>query len=186
MVDVTLVNATGISRQRFIAETVSLSGSGEQTPMTPSSDYRAMEPYWVMIETLLEGTVAIRRAGQAYLPKFPNESQADYDYRRANAKYTNIYRDIVENLAAKPFAKELRLVEGSSSPEIDDLIEDIDGQGNHIHIFAAHAFFQAVNDAIDWIFIDKTPVPVGSSVAAEKSLGARPYWVHVPDRKSVV
>lgn len=180
MADINIMGTSGTNRQRFVAENQL---SSEQTPMTPSGDYRAMEIYWYMVETLLEGTLAVRAAGQSYLPKFPNESQPDYEYRRGNAKYTNIYRDIVENLAAKPFAKELRIKDGSSSPAVDDLMEDIDGQGDHLHIFSAHIFFQAINDAIHWIFVDKPPVPSGSSVAVEKSLGARPYWVSIPAKR---
>lgn len=160
-----------------------LPGQVENMPINPSADYRAMETYWHMVETILEGALAMRLAGTTYLPQFTNESLTDYEYRRKNAKFTNIYRDIVENLAAKPFAKEVKLVDGSFSTRIADLIEDIDGQGNHLHVFAAQLFFQSINDAVDWIFIDKTPMPVGATVADEKRIGARPYWVHVPAKR---
>lgn len=154
----------------------------DKKPNDPSSDYTAMLPFWTMVETILNGAPAMRAAGEKYLPKFPNESPADYRYRRENAKFSNIYRDIVENLAAKPFSKEVALVEGASA-SIEALIEDIDGQGNHLHQFAAHVFFQGINDAVDWIFVDKPPVREGASVAEEKALGARPYWVHVPAKR---
>jgi hypothetical protein len=169
---------------RFIPLTNSnLPGQDDNTPKTPSYDYRVMEPFWVMVETLLDGTPALRLAGELYLPKFPNESETDYDYRRRNSKYTNVYRDIVENLAAKPFAKELAIKDGSASQTIENLIEDIDGQGNHIHVFAAQVFFQAINDGVDWILVDKPPVPFNASVAVERQMGARPYWVHIPAKR---
>src|SRR5215471_20279337 len=106
----------------------------EPKPDNPSSDYTAMADYWTMVETILAGTAAIRRAKEKYLPKFPAESDNDYDCRARYAKFTNIYRDIVENLAAKPFAKELALVEKSSSQAIKTLAEDIDGRGNNLHV----------------------------------------------------
>lgn len=152
-------------------------------PSTPSGDYKAMADYWQMVEDILAGTTAMRLAGKKYLPQFLAESALDYSYRRVNAKFTNIYRDIVENLAAKPFAKEVGLVDGSASTAITDLCEDIDGRGNSLHVFAGQVFFQGINDAIDWIFIDKPPVPIGASVAAERTIGARPYWVHVPAKR---
>lgn len=155
----------------------------ELKPNEPSSDWKAMAPFWAMVEAILGGAPTMRAAGQAYLPKFPNESEPDYDYRRKNAKFTNIYRDIVENLAAKPFAKEVGLASDDASKAVKDLIEDIDGQGNHLHVFAANLFFQGINDAVDWIFVDKAPVPAGATMAEEVKLGARPYWVHVPAKR---
>lgn len=149
-------------------------------PDTPSGDYNAMSAYWTMVATILDGAEAMRGAGEKYLPKFPNETADDYDYRRKNAKFTNIYRDIVEHLAAKPFSKEVGLVEGKASGSIKKLVEDIDGQGNHLNVFAADLFFQGINDAVSWIFVDKQPVPEGATRAVEREIGARPYWVHVP------
>lgn len=152
----------------------------DKNPASPSSDYLAMQPYWQMVETILGGAAAMRAAGEKYLPKFSGEGREDYEFRRKNAKFTNIYRDIVESLAAKPFSKEVALVDGKVSASVKALIEDIDGAGNNLHVFASHVFFQGINDAIDWIFVDKTPVPDGASRQTERDLGARPYWVHVP------
>lgn len=148
-------------------------------PDHPSSVYSAMCPYWDMVGTILAGAQAMRDAGKKYLPQFPHETDKDYDYRRRNAKFTNIYRDIVESLASKPFSKELSFVDGSASTSILNLSEDIDSKGNNLHVFASHLFFQGINDAISWIFVDKTPVPEGATLAVERELGARPYWVHI-------
>lgn len=153
------------------------------SPETPSADYAAMLDYWTMVECILDGATAMRAAGIKYLPRFPNETDADYEYRRKNAKFTNVYRDIVEGLAAKPFTKEVELVDGKASKKVEELVEDIDGQGSHLHVFAQQVFFQGINDAIDWILIDKPPVPEGASVAVEKQMGARPYWIHVPAKR---
>lgn len=151
----------------------------ELNPSAPSSDYSAMLPYWSMVETIMGGAPSMRKAGETYLPKFSGEAPDDYEFRRKNAKFTNIYRDIVETLSAKPFSKEVALV-GEPSAAIKDLIEDIDGAGNNLHVFASHLFFQGINDAVDWVFVDKTPVPDGATRQTERDLGARPYWVHVP------
>lgn len=151
----------------------------ENTPDTPSSDHTAMAPYWEMVDTILAGADAMRKAAK-YLPQFPKESDADYKYRRENAKFTNIFRDLVEGLAAKPFAKELGLVEGKATDHVKKFAEDIDGRGNHLHVFAGNVFFNGIARGIDWIFVDHSKVPEGSTRAQEKAIGARPYWVHVP------
>lgn len=142
-----------------------------------------MEPYWTMVETILAGTPAMRAAGEAYLPKFQSEGTEDYKYRRSTAKFTNIYRDVVENLANKPFAKQVRIVKGTSSNVIEERSEDIDGRGNNLHVFAASVFFDGINNGVDWILVDKPPVPAGATRAVERELGAVPYWVHIPAKR---
>lgn len=156
-------------------------------PDATSSDYDAMLPYWSQVETILEGAEAMRLAAETYLPKFPNETTDDYEYRRANARFTNIYADIVSNLASKPFAEEVTLAENAGS-RFEDLQEDIDGQGNNLNVFASQTFFAGVNYAIDWIFVDYTRVRPRSdgrtlTLADQREQNLRPYWVHVPAKR---
>lgn len=153
----------------------------EPGPDTPSSDYEAMAPYWRMVGAMIDGADAMRAAGELYLPRFGGESADDYEFRRKHAKFTNIFRDIVENLAAKPFSRELKIAEGSASTAIQTLVEDIDGLSNHLHVFAGNVFFAGIANAIDWILVDKTKVPEGArSRRDEAQIGARPYWVRIP------
>lgn len=148
-------------------------------PDNPSADYTAMLPYWKMVSDILGGAPTMRKAGQTYLPQFPHESGPDYNHRCANAPFTNIYGDIVENLAAKPFAKEAGLVDRAGQSFVD-LAEDIDGRGNNLNVFLGHWFFAGINDAVSFVLVDKKAVPPGASIAEENALGARPYWVHIP------
>jgi hypothetical protein len=150
------------------------------SPITTSSDYDLMKPYWDKVRTILDGVDAMKKAGSTYLPQFPNESPEDFEYRVQNARFTNVYADIVNSLAAKPFAKEIGLTESSASPRIEDMVEDIDGRGNHLHVFAANTFFHGVNAAIDWIFVDYAKAQPGRNLAQERAAGTRPYWVHIP------
>lgn len=144
-----------------------------------SGDIKAMMPYWHKATTMLAGTDAMRAAGQRYLPRFPNETESDYAFRLKTAKFTNIFGDIVETLSAKPFAKEIKVdkVDGA----IKGLIENVDAQGNHIHRFASNVFYSAIASGMDWILVDYTKTKgAAKTIADEKALGARPYWVHVP------
>lgn len=150
----------------------------EKGPDTPSSDYEAMRPYWSMVAAIMGGTAAMRAAGETYLPKFEHESKACYDTRLASAKFTNIFGDIVDTLAAKPFEHEIGIEKADA---VNDLLEDIDGQGNHVHVWAANTFLSGATDAITWLLVDFTKgVPAGATVAEERAAGARPYWVHIP------
>lgn len=153
-------------------------------PNTTSSDFNSMSDYWAMISAILGGAKTMRAAGQRYLPKFPQETQDDYEFRRKNAKFTNVFRDIVENLAAKPFTEEVELVDDSASEPIKTLVEDIDGKGNHLHVFAQSTFFNGIANAITWILVDYTKgVPPQATIAQEKALGARPWWVQIPPQR---
>lgn len=138
-----------------------------------------MADYWSLAETLMGGAKAIRSQPK-YLPKFENETQPAYDLRRKHAKFTNIYRDIVENLAQRPFASEVQISE-TAPQSIKDFIEDVDGRRNHLHVFAGEVFFGGINAAIDWIMVDYTKNgSENASIADEKKAGVRPYWVRIP------
>lgn len=150
-------------------------------PDACSSDHQEMAPYWDMVGALMGGSCAVRRHGKRFLPKFPNEPEETYSIRLSNAVLSNIFSDIVETLASKPFAKEIDVETKSSA--IDGLIENIDGQGNHLHIFAANWFFGAVVNAIEWVLVDYTKSrPDVRTVADEAQAGLRPYWVQIPAR----
>lgn len=143
-------------------------------------DWTAMIPYWNQVTAIVNGKDAVIAEGEEYLPKFPNESAEDYDFRLKTAKFTNVYRDIIEGLSQKPFSHELHLAEEENPVSFQELIEDIDGRGNHIHVFAGETFFNGINKAIEWILIDYTKSEGLKTVADEKQAGVRPYWVHVP------
>jgi len=157
-------------------------------PDKPSSDYDLMRPYWRKVQAVTEGLEAMRAGGTEFLPKFESEDQAQYDARVANARFTNIYSDIVENLADRPFAKEVSITAGSET--VKKLAEDIDGQGNNLHNFLHTYFRNAIDYSVDWIYVDYTRVNPETtdasgqvrrkSVAEERASGARPYWVRVP------
>lgn len=151
-------------------------------PDNPSGDYSAMVEYWRTVDAILGGAATMRT--KTYLPKFEDEGDNDYARRQKCAPFTNIYEDVGSNLASKPFSRELTLQDGASE-EFLTLIEDIDGIGGNLHNFAKNTFRRGIDKAIEWIWVDYTRVDrePGSkplSVADERTLGLRPYWVAVP------
>ena len=150
----------------------------KQEPDKRAGDMVAMAPFWRQVSTILGGTAAMRDAGTAYLPQFPDESLARYETRRKAAKFTNVFRDIVENLAQRPFSSPVTIADGTAGDQIASFVDNVDGAGNNLHVFAGEAFFQAISYGVDWILVDYTrDVPPGATVAEEVALGARPYWV---------
>lgn len=157
-----------------------------QTVDSTSSDYEESRAYWEMVRTMMRGTRAMRKAGQKYLPKFESETLPQYRQRVGNAKYTNIFSDIVKNLADRPFAKEPAI---KAVPAIEPLLENIDGQNNHVSIFMAEWFKEAITTGIEWCLVDyatanpwttdASGVERRKSVAEERQEGARPYCLLV-------
>lgn len=150
--------------------------------MVRGKDIAAMMPYWDKVDTIVEGYEAIRAAGQAFLPKFADELDNDYKDRLKLTKFTNIYRDVLEGLATKPFEEEISLLGGDKIPQqATDFTEDVDGAGNNLTMFSALTFFCGINDAINWIFVDYPPTDpnVVMSVADAKAKNLKPFWSHV-------
>lgn len=152
-----------------------------------SKDSVAMVPYWDKTDDIVTGQDAIRARGKTYLPRFVDEEDSDFENRLVNTKFTNVYRDIVESLAAKPFEEEISLVadkEKSIPEQIEQFIEDVDGSGNNLTVFGATTFFNGINSAIDWIFVDYPTVdPTQIRTQADvKQNNIRPFWSHVLGR----
>lgn len=147
-----------------------------------SPDIETMVPYWDKVSDILDGEEAVKARGNKYLPKFPDEEETDFEFRLTVAKFTNIYRDVVEGLSTKPFQDEIGLLGGEKRPqELKDFAEDVDGFGSNLTTFAALTFFNAINYGIDWIFVDYPTVrnPENVTVAEAKQKNLKPFWVHI-------
>ena len=141
-----------------------------------------MVTYWEKVTNIVNGLEYIRRAREDYLPKFPNELEDDYNFRLSLGKFTNIYRDVLEGLATKPFEEEITLIGGESIPDsITDFVENVDGSGTHLSQFAALTFFNGINYALDWIFIDYPSITTNRPLnrAEVKEMKIKPFWSHV-------
>ena len=153
----------------------------ESNPSKPSADYTAQVAYWDMVAHIMGGAETIRANGTSYLAKFESETQKEYDTRLQAAPWTPLYADSFRNLASKPFSKEVATVDGAE--EFAPLIENIDGSGNHLHIFARDLFKAGINHGIDWIWVGHTAVHEGTTNEGKKSLKARAYWKRIPSRR---
>jgi hypothetical protein len=150
------------------------------------ADSAWMLSYWDMTDTLIDGIEAMRNMGEVYLPRFVDETEPEYTFRKKLTMMTNIYRDIVEGLASKPFDQEVTLVESETEKAPEELIEfteDVDGSGSNLTQFAGATFFNGINSAVDWIWVD-APKDDGKvrSKAQAKADGIRPLWSRILGR----
>lgn len=163
-------------------------GMSNDDLLARAPDMLAMLDYWDKTDALIEGADAVKDAGQLFLPMFRDEDATDYAERLKFTKFTNIYRDIVESLAAKPFEQEITFGESDKTStvpqEMLDFAEDVDGAGNNLTSFASATFFNGINSAIDWILVDYPTVDenVIRTRDDQKKAGIRPFWTHVLGR----
>lgn len=148
------------------------------TVSVTSTDYDVMLPYYEAVNTVLGGKLAMQKAGTKYLPKLVDESTSDYELRRSNARFTNIFGDIIDNIAAKPFKQEIKIADDSLDV-YKDFKENVDGGGNHLHIFAADVFYSAIAYGVDYILVDYPNNQTTLTLADEQELQNRPYWQRI-------
>lgn len=157
----------------------------DPNPSATSLEYDAQAAFWSKVDAILGGEKAIKAGGQTYLPKFEKERKETYEFRLKVSPFTNIYGDISKNLASKPFAKPVRMKDGTPS-EYEKLAENIDGQSNNLHVFASQCFKAAMDRGVDWILVDHTRSPAlnrAPTVAEARAMNLRPYWVRIPAKR---
>lgn len=148
-----------------------------------SADIEAMAEEWATIDALMGGTVAMRKAGERLLPKWPNEEDESYKARLRTATLFPAYRRTVGVMAGKPFSRQLTL--SSDTPaQLAQWSDDIDNEGVNLHSFASEMFLEAVGWGFGGILVEApkkiTPANGRAPTRAEQqAAGIRPYWVRV-------
>lgn len=147
-------------------------------PSTASLAHEKLAEHWAMIRAILGGAKKVKDGGTIYLPKYPAESQEEYNRRKASAPWRPEFEDCIRAISSKPFIDETTLA-GEPSEEMKAIAEDIDGRGNNLHVFARDMFEGAVTLGAHGILVDYPTMHPGATKADEKAAGARPYWVSV-------
>lgn len=159
--------------------------SDEKDPLSPattSGAYDAMAPRWNVIETLLGGTEAMREAGELYLPKHEAETQDGYDARLQAAVLLNMVEQTLDTLSGKPFTEPVKLNDDVPAAIQEDILPDVDLQGNNLDVFARAWFREGMAKAFAHVLIDfprPSPREDGQprTLADDRAEGLRPYWV---------
>jgi hypothetical protein len=127
---------------------------------------------------LMGGTDAMRKAGEAYLPKFPSESPESYKARRDASWLFNGYAKAAKDMAGRVFAKPVELVD--AAPQVAEWCKNIDMQGRDLSTFARQVFEDGVSGAgISYIMVDAPPRQEGVTQAQAQAQNLRPYLVHL-------
>lgn len=148
-----------------------------------SPEVDAMAPGWAKIDALCGGTGAMRKAREAYLPKFPREDQDSYDYRLKTSTLFNGLGRTVENMASKPFAEPV--THKDIEPAQEEWLDDIDQCGNNLTVFAKDVFTEGLKKGLTHVLAECPPTTdkdgklLYATKQAEMDAGIRPYLVHI-------
>lgn len=145
---------------------------------TPSAQVEAMAQHWEIADALMGGTAAMRKAGQTFLPKWPNEEGKSYAARLATATLFPAFRRTIGVMAGKPFSKQLVLQE-DAPPRIVELCQNVDRRGASLHVFISRLLPECLSHGIAGVLVDFTRTGEARTLADERSMGARPYCVHI-------
>ena len=154
----------------------------KNTVDTPCSEYTSMAQHWGLIDDLLGGTLAMRAAGEAWLPKEPKEESKAWGNRLERSILYEAYADTVDDLVGRPFSKPVT-IQGELPEQLAELEDNCDGQGSNLTQFARELFASCLNRGLTHILVDypKTSQEGGKplNLAQEKQAGVRPVFVHI-------
>jgi hypothetical protein len=144
-------------------------------PATRSDEWLELEESWTIMRTVLDGTLAMRKAGSRFLIQHEAEPNSAYRNRLSIATLTNVTRDAIDNAVGRPFSEPAVLAE--SAPEaIVELAENVDLTGSNMTVFARRMFRSALEYGCTHVLAD---MGTRKGVTLAQNVGIRPYLVMV-------
>ncbi len=149
-------------------------------PSAQSAARLAMIDRWRQMDAVLGGTQTMRAADRTYLPQHLGEEDERYDERIATATLWNQTELTLAGWVGRPFRDPLELNDDVPQ-EIKALENDIDREGTNMDAFARDWFKIGLSKAFCHVLVEAPAFdsPDGNkpTLADERSLGLRPYWV---------
>lgn len=156
-----------------------MSDKNPESPATTSDAYDSMSPSWEKIQTVLDGTPAMRAAEKAYLPQHAEETNAAYQERLHMCTLFNLSKITLDSWVGRPFGDPI-VFENVPAP-VEGILDDVDLQGNDVHVFCRNWFKDGVAKAISHVYVDfpRVEVAEGEIRTLADDAELRPYWVHI-------
>lgn len=151
----------------------------ENDPSKPSDEAAAMHCDLELVEHLMDGTNAMRKAGTKYLPQWPQESNDAYSARIGVSTLFPAYAETVANATGRVLSKPV--VPNDDVPDaVGELLPNIDMQGNDLNSFAYEWFKRGLADGLCHVLVDYPTGVTATTVEEEKASGARPFAAIIP------
>jgi hypothetical protein len=150
-----------------------------QNALVPCPAWHAAEKERLLCRDCMEGITALRTKGRDYLPQKELETDTAYDKRLKTATFYNQFSRAIDSLVGRVFSRTTTLVEPDDAWSAWQ--DDVDLEGNNLHVFCEELFSDAIAEGLSYIMIDMPSLPIAQTQEEEKSqaLVRRPYWVHL-------
>lgn len=140
------------------------------TVESPNTAYVNMEPHWLLIEALLQGTYGIRKGHRKYLPQEPRELDESYDNRLMRSTLAPYYVRLERMLAGMLTRKPVRLEDVSDV--VTEQLFDVDLQGNDLNVWTFETAKRCIRYGHVGVLVD----------APKAGENGRPYWTQYTPR----
>ena len=140
------------------------------TVESPNTAYVNMEPHWLLIEALLQGTYGIRKGHRKYLPQEPRELDESYDNRLMRSTLAPYYARLERMLAGMLTRKPVRLEDVSDV--VTEQLFDVDLQGNDLNVWTYETARKCIRYGHVGVLVD----------APRAGDSGRPYWTQYTPR----
>lgn len=137
----------------------------------PNTAWVNMEPHWLLIETLLQGTYGIRKKHRKYLPQEPRELDEAYDNRLIRSVLAPFYVRLERMLAGMLTRKPVRL--NDVSDMIREQLFDVDLEGNDLNVWTYETARKCIRYGHVGVLVD----------APQAGQNGRPYWISYTPRQ---
>ena len=150
------------------------------TVATASLAYNMMYPRWWKMDTLLNGTQAMREGGEEMAPRHENESVINYNERILGNVLFNMVDLTLRMWVGRPFANQIQYTEDFAS-HLKPLMEDVDLNGNNLDIYARRWFRTGVAKAFSHTLVEfpRGGFAASRTLADDDRMNIRPYLVHI-------
>lgn len=147
-------------------------------PFAVSDAMQEMRAEWAITEPLMGGTLAMRKAGKALLPKHPAEEDTAYSERLSVATLFPAYSETVGSMTDRVFAEPIQLGE-DVPPELQKFAADIDRQRNDLNAWGVNWFRVGLSHGLCHALVEYPKAEGVRTKAEEEAAGLRPYVVMV-------
>lgn len=153
---------------------------------TPNLDYNDMLEAWDINDALMGGTLEMRRQGENYLPKWPNEDEDAYKKRLSVATLLPVYEESIKQNIGRIFAEPTVLSEETPA-KIREYAENIDMEESRLDVWAQQFFSLAFQYGVAHALVDypRTDMKEIRTKADENATGGRPYVTMLNPRQVI-
>ena len=150
---------------------------GADSPFTRTRAVLDMVKGWEIMKAVTLGTEYLRDNCESFLPLEPREDYTAYQARVDRAVFSPYTQRLVRAATGLILRKPISITGDPYWTE--EFIKDVDGCGSDLDEYARRLILCSLTYGQSHVLVDY-PAPAGAvSLAEERALGRRPYWIEV-------